>query len=417
MIPMTVLAARSTPDRSRFADWFWIAAHSILGSMPVVMAIAHRSSPLVLAVTLAAAVAAMLAEGRVRPWLAEAAAALRTPLGLAVLAFFGFAAVSVAWSDIPGTSAATFIEFSLTVAGAFVLALVLPRRMPVRRPLLLATSMCLACGLILGQLWTDVAPRRLAGLRAEDFIFNRPSLTVLLLVIPLAWLLIRGGYRRLAAVVLVLVAATLVQSSSGASVLGLLAAVGAYGLARYAGRKAVAAVAGCLVIAIAIAPVMGAIADRVLPSAVHDVLARANTRPRVEIWTRFGEAVWQNPVFGAGFGVSPSFAKGSAVPESAPGASTTVFLWHPHNAALQVWVELGAVGATLGTIVVMLLLSRMARLPGEFLAVSLALVAAIAAVSLVGHGAWQGWWPAAIGAAVVWLRASHVVLRGSDDTL
>jgi O-antigen ligase len=417
MIPMTVLAARSTPDRSRLADWFWIAAHSILGSMPVVMAIAHRSSPLVLAVALAAALAAMLAEGRVRPWLTEAAAALSTPLGLAVLAFFAFAAVSIAWSDIPGTSAVTFIEFGLTIAGAFVLGLVLPRRMPVRKPLLLATSMCLACVLILGQLWTDVAARRLAGMRSEDFIFNRPSLTVLLLIIPLAWLLLRGGYRRLATVVLVLVGVTLAQSSSGASVLGLLAALGAYALARFAGRKAVAVMAGCLALAIMIAPVMGTIADRVLPSAVHDSLARANTRARVEIWKRFGEAVWQDPVLGAGFGVSPNFARDGATLESGPGRSFTVFLWHPHNAALQVWVELGAVGAMLGLIIVMLLLSRIARLPDEFRAVSLALLAAVAAVSLVGHGAWQGWWPAAIGAAVVWLRASHVVLRGSDDAL
>jgi hypothetical protein len=34
----------------------------------------------------------------------------------------------------------------------------------------------------------------------------------------------------------------------------------------------------------------------------------------------------------------------------------------------------------------------------------LGLMAGVAAVSLVGHGAWQGWWPAAIGAAVVWFR-------------
>jgi hypothetical protein len=38
-------------------------------------------------------------------------------------------------------------------------------------------------------------------------------------------------------------------------------------------------------------------------------------------------------------------------------------------------------------------------------------------VSLVGHGAWQGWWPAAIGAALVWLRASREVLRGSNEIL
>jgi O-antigen ligase len=103
-----------------------------------------------------------------------------------------------------------------------------------------------------------------------------------------------------------------------------------------------------------------------------------------------------------------------AVPGSDPA---TVVLWHPHNAALQVWVELGAIGAALAIAVVVLLLRRIAKLPGEMLAVSLALLSAVAAVSLVGHGAWQAWWPAAIAAAIVWLRAARELLRGSDAGL
>ena len=35
----------------------------------------------------------------------------------------------------------------------------------------------------------------------------------------------------------------------------------------------------------------------------------------------------------------------------------------------------------------------------------LALLGGVAAVSLVGHGAWQGWWAAAVGAAIVWFRS------------
>ena len=80
-------------------------------------------------------------------------------------------------------------------------------------------------------------------------------------------------------------------------------------------------------------------------------------------------------------------------------------------------VELGAAGAALAIVVVVLLLWRIARLPGEMPAVSLALLAAVTAVSLVGHGAWQAWWPAAIAAAIVWLRAAHELLRGSDAGL
>lgn len=416
-IPMTVPAARPTNGRSRFADPLWVAAHSIIGAMPVVMAIAHRSSTLVLAVAMVAALAAMAVEGRAREWLAEAAAALRTPLGLAVLGFLGFAALSITWSVVPGTSLQALAEFGLTLAGAFVLALALPQRMPQRRPLLLAFSTALACVLILLQLWTDVAVRRAFGLRAEEFIFNRPSLTVLVLSIPLAWLLLRSGYRRVGAGALALAAGTVVQSESGAAVLGLLAAVAVYALARYSGRAAVSVVALCVAVAILLAPVIGAAAERVLPASVHESLARANTRARVEIWKTFGEAVRQDPVLGKGFGVSPSFAETRAAHEVRPNDPSALTLWHPHNAALQIWVELGLVGAALGMIVVMLLLKRIARLPGEFQAVSLTLVAAIVVVSLVGHGAWQGWWPAAVGAAIVWLRAAREVLRGHDEVV
>jgi O-antigen ligase len=200
-------------------------------------------------------------------------------------------------------------------------------------------------------------------------------------------------------------------------VLGLAAALTAYGLARVIGRGGVAVVGAGLAAAIALAPVMGALAERALPPSVHEGLARANTRARIEIWKTFGASVRENPVLGAGLGVSPTFVERGPAPAAAGVDPSTVTLWHPHNAALQVWVELGAVGAVLGMIVVMLLLARIARLPGELRAVSLSLIAAVAAVSLVGHGAWQGWWPAAIGAAIVWLRASHVVLRESDDRL
>ena len=414
---MTVLATRSTPEGSRSADWLWIAAHSILASMPVVMAVASRASTLVLAVVAAVTLTALLAEGRLRGWLAEAVTALTSPLGLAVLAFLGFAALSTAWSAAPALSLTTLIEFGAALAGAFIVCLVLPRRMPQRRPLMLAVSLGLACAVILLQLWTDSAIRRAVALRADDFIYNRPTLTVLLLTIPLAWMLLGGGHRRAGWAVLAAAGATILISSSGAAVLGALVALAAYGLARWFGRGAAIAVGAGLVLAVALAPATGSIAERVLPSPVHDGLAHANTRARVEIWTTFGEAVWQAPVLGGGFAFSPTLARNRPVP-AVPGSDpATVVLWHPHNAALQVWVELGAIGAALAITVVVLLLWRIARLPGEMLAVSLALLAAVAAVSLVGHGAWQAWWPAAIGAAVVWLRAARELLRGSDAGL
>ena len=395
---------------SRVADWLWYCAHTILGVMPVVMAIGHRSSTLVIACATAAAVTAMTFEGRFRPWIIEVAAALRTPLGLAVLAFLAFAALSILWSIAPGTSFRAYVEFILTLGGAFVLGFALPRRMPRAGPLLLATSVVVACLVIILDLWTDLATRQALGVRSISFIFNRPALTLLVLTIPLLWLLGRRGHVRVAAGVLALVTATILYSDSGAAVFGLLAGLAAYGLARHASRFGVALLAYCLAAAVMLAPITGAIADRVLPPSVHDTLAGANSRARIEIWKAFANAVWRAPVLGSGFGASQGLPGTDMTQQSAGGRAIVLndpaifALWHPHNAALQTWVELGAVGTILGMMAVMLLLSTIAKLPRELVPVSLALVAAVAAVSMVGHGAWQGWWAAAIGAAVVWLR-------------
>lgn len=413
---MGVLTASFPTDRRhRAADWLWFSAHTILGVMPVVMAIGHRSGTLVIALASAAALGAMTAEGRLQAWLAEASKALRNPLGLLVLAFLGFAALSITWSIAPGTSLQTYAQFALTLAGVFLLAFALPRRMPRAGPLLLATSVAVACVLIMLDLWTDSAVRRAFGLRSFSFIFNRPVLTLLVLTIPLVWLLVRRGHLWVTAALVALVTATILQSDSGAAVLGLLAGAAAYGLASLASRFATALVAFCLGAAILLAPLTGEIAELVLPSSVHDNLAGANTRPRVEIWKRFGEAVRRDPLLGAGFGVSPRFPETRVAREIAPDDPSAFAYWHPHNAALQAWVELGAIGAVLGIGILILLLSKIAAYPPELLPVSLALVAAVSAVALVGHGAWQGWWAAAIGAAIVWLRYDAKTLCDGRD--
>jgi exopolysaccharide production protein ExoQ len=407
---------------NRVADWLWYSAHTIVGVMPVVMAIGHRSSTLVIACATVAVVAAMAFEARVREWLTEAAEGLRTPLGIVVLAFLAFAALSMLWSVAPAASFRVYSEFALTLGGVFILGFALPRRMPRAGPLLLATSVTVACVVIILDLWSDLAVRRAFGLRSFSFIFNRPVLTLLVLTIPLLWLLARRGHVRVAAGVLALVTATILYSDSQAAILGLLAALVAYALARHSTRFAVPLLAGCLAVAIMFAPLTGFIAEQVLPSSVYDRLASANSRARVEIWKRFGAAVQRAPVVGSGFGASPGFAQTHVAQEIATAEQVAVndpavaALWHPHNAALQTWFELGAIGIVLGMIALMLLLTTIATCPRELVAVSLALVAAVTAVSLVGHGAWQGWWAAAIGAAVVWLRydARHLSDGGHE---
>ena len=104
---------------------------------------------------------------------------------------------------------------------------------------------------------------------------------------------------------------------------------------------------------------------------------------------------------GAGLraGLRPSTAAGVT-----GGNAKLLAVGHPHNAPLQVWTETGLVGAFFVLAIMGLSLKSVAaRAPPERAPI-LALYAAIIAVSLVGHGAWQGWWPAAIGVAVALFR-------------
>src|SRR4051812_26828007 len=117
---------------TRLSDALWRAAMVLLAIMPVGMTIAHRSSPLFLGLSAAAAVAALTAEGGLGAGLRGLGAALRTPLGLAVLAFFAWTLASVGWSEARRLSLDAVGEFWLPVAFAFVLVPVLASRLTAR---------------------------------------------------------------------------------------------------------------------------------------------------------------------------------------------------------------------------------------------------------------------------------------------
>lgn len=412
---MTVLAAPSRAGRRQaVACRLWHASAVILALMPVVMELSQRSSPLVMTLAGTAALAAAMVDGQgaepgrgVRRWLS-------TPLGLAALVFLGFALVSVAWSREPLSALHALGEFVLPIGAAGVLAVLLPQRAPPFAAWLFLICVGIACALIFAELYTDVTLRREIGLRSASYIFNRPVLTVLVLLAPLVQLVTlraRSGMAGLAMAVGALVVGAIGLSDSGAAVLGLIAGALAYGVARLRPRLAPVLLGAGLVIAFALAPVFGDMARTLLPPSLHQKLAQSHSRERVEIWRSFGAAIREEPVTGAGFGMSARFDQDPVAARVPSELRLQLEMGHPHNAAIQVWTELGGIGAVLAVVVLLLMLRALARLPVEEIPPRAALVAAVAAVSLVGHGAWQGWWPAAIGAAIVWLRIAEEKVR------
>lgn len=383
-------------------------AFAVLAILPPAMVVANRSATALVVLAAVCAVAAAVVQGTMDEAARRGAAMLRTPLGLSGVALAGVALVSVLWSHQRGLSLFAFGEALLPVVAALVMAATLPRSPPRWAVILLAASFALACLAILGELATGLALRRDAGLRAASYIFNRPVITLLLLYWPLAALLIQGGRRWLAGLLAALLVLTMAEADSGAAVMGGLIAAAAWLVARLAPRSAVAVAAAALLAALALAPVKGELAVRLLPDRLVHRLDGAHASDRVAIWQSFGEAIQRRPLLGTGFGSSPVLAGNPVAAEVPQDRRVLLGVGHPHDAFVQVWTELGAVGAVLSGLVLAFVLRALARLPARRLAPALACLAAMAGIALVGHGAWQGWWIAAIGATVVWFgRSGH----------
>jgi O-antigen ligase len=373
-------------------------AAGLLASMPVAMVLANRSAPLILVLAALAALVHHLKAGHGR-YLRMQLSDWRWGLASAGAAIL----VLVVTGHPPMVAEAVVTLLAVLVVGWLALP-ILPRW----TILALAGSFALACLLILTELETDLVLRRLAGLRFNSFIFNRPAVTLAILFWPMATLLTRhwgraGLWASLALGLLMVV--TVLRSDSGASGFALLAAGLGFIVARFARPLALAGLVLGLVASFALAPVMGEIAARALPPAVHTELAQSNSRARVEIWQSFGAAVRAQPWLGQGFGTSARFASLPVAKEVEPEYRTLLGAGHPHNMPLQVWAETGLAGVLVALGLLLWGVVRpLSRLEARRLAPRFAAFAAILAVALVGHGAWQGWWLALLGATIIWFR-------------
>jgi O-antigen ligase len=100
---------------------------------------------------------------------------------------------------------------------------------------------------------------------------------------------------------------------------------------------------------------------------------------RIGYWRRAVDWIWARPLPGWGLDASRAFGPGIRL--------------HPHDAALQVWMELGLIGAVAAAIVwasIFSGLSRPKRTPAAAAAAATATV--YLAFGAVSFGVWQEWW-------------------------
>lgn len=112
---------------------------------------------------------------------------------------------------------------------------------------------------------------------------------------------------------------------------------------------------------------------------------------RMGFWSHAIDWIADHPLRGWGLDASRVFGPGIVL--------------HPHDTALQVWLELGAVGAVLAAVIWGLAISRLARPRAEMAAVAVVAATTVYLLfSALNFGAWQEWW-LAMGALIASLAA------------
>lgn len=240
-------------------------------------------------------------------------------------------------------------------------------------------------------------------------LLNRAATVAALLAWPAGMVLLVRGRRLWAAALGLMTLVILSRFESGAAVAGLAVGFLAFALTRLAPRLAPMAVAAALVVTILAMPLVSA---TLLEPARFEHLGgpvEGSSIHRLYIWRFAAERIAEKPVLGWGFDSSRHMPGGKQAPTGfSPGiigADGEMLPLHPHNAALQWWLELGVAGALLAVALIVFLFRAILRLPaGDGRAAATGLVSSAMTIALLSYGIWQGWW-----AASLWLAAALAV--------
>lgn len=119
---------------------------------------------------------------------------------------------------------------------------------------------------------------------------------------------------------------------------------------------------------------------------IHGLLAAASIPHRMQLWDFVASEALKNPLYGHGIEAT-RFLKSDHWMSLLQADN----MLHPHNAVLQLWVEFGVIGVTLGCALFLTVLARVWRLPVLERRVGLGLLIGVLAVMATGYGLWQSW--------------------------
>lgn len=231
--------------------------------------------------------------------------------------------------------------------------------------------------------------------------------TMLAIMTPILW-----AWRRWVAVAEIAGLIVLARATdSHATLLALGLSGGVYGMAAWLGAGRIAKALAILVVGFVVgAPVLIQLIPPSKELAIDAPWLPNSSRHRAIIWQFADQLIQERPLLGWGLNNA----------RAVPGGNDKVDVWskdangrifaleqprmplHPHNMALQIWLETGLVGALLAVWALWRIVLRLGSAVG---APGLAAATAAFSVGMVSFGAWQAWWLASL-----WLFAAFSLL-------
>jgi exopolysaccharide production protein ExoQ len=322
--------------------------------------------------------------------------------------------LSTLWAVAPERS----LVMTLRLLGLFAVGLSLIAAVPMlAAPQRLIAWFCAGLVLALGLTLVQYAT---LGALTQPFLdqpFYEPRLNqvengFVLLVLPLVALLVLQRRLVAAMVFASAIGVTIYLLVGDAAQFAFLVGIGAAILVYLQRRWVVRAAAALAALVVVVAPL-------VFPQLIRlgDAQRWANAvKPlslwhRLEIWSFVGARIAERPLLGWGLDSSRAIPGGSAL---TPGGVPWLPL-HPHNVTLQIWLELGVLGAILFVLLVVGLWLALGKAPWPRLYAAAAggSLATAFTVALGSYGLWQEWW---IGSEFLTLFIILVMARLAAST-
>ena len=411
---MVVEGFEGVAERARF--WLLLGAIAAIG--PVAVYANNGTVPIL--------IVSCLAMPHLRRAVMDVRLLLKTPCGLALVTLVGWSLLSTSWAPggidalIRGGKVA-----AIMLAGVLFIAAIRQMNNPQRRAL--ATAFLVAAALSVTLVIVEFATGGTALVEAKAaqssrFVYLSDLIaTAAPFLAVLVWPVAATLYQRTGRWLLPLAAVTLtaftlsllpLASTLVALILGALTFI-----AVYACRRAIVVVGIVFAVYVLVGPFVSAHVINLDTVGPAGETIPTSWQHRLEIWRFTATKALERPVFGHGFDASREIGRdANPITIWNPDRSGRNYVdkglpLHPHNAALQVWLELGLVGAVIIIAGVTLTLVWVGRRTVSALsrAMAAAGLTAFLAIELLAYGVWQSWWHAA-----AWLMAGAVLVAANE---